>query len=113
MRFGGVSAALIAAALMPAPVAALADEVVAIGLTLKDHKFEPAEIKAPAGKPIAITLRNQDDAVEEFDSNALRTEKIVTKGGTIVIKLKPLAPGRYPFQGEYHAQTAQGVLIIE
>jgi plastocyanin len=112
MRFGGISAALIAAALMTAPVAA-ADEAVAIGLTLKDHKFEPAEIKAPAGKPIAITLRNQDDAVEEFDSNALRTEKIVTKGGTIVIKLKPLAPGRYPFQGEYHAQTAQGVLIIE
>jgi plastocyanin len=112
MRFGGVSAALIAAALMTAPVVA-ADEAVAISLTLKDHKFEPAEIKAPAGKPIAITLRNQDDAVEEFDSNALRTEKIVTKGGTIVIKLKPLAPGRYPFQGEYHAQNAQGVLIIE
>jgi plastocyanin len=113
MRFSGVAPALIATGLMTAPVTALADEAVAIDLALKDHKFEPAEIKAPAGKPIAITLRNQDDAVEEFDSNALRTEKIVTKGGTIVIKLKPLAAGRYPFQGEYHAQTAQGVLIIE
>jgi plastocyanin len=113
MRFSAVTPALIAAGLMTAPVTALADEAVAIDLALKDHKFEPAEIKAPAGKPIAITLRNHDDAVEEFDSNALRTEKVVTKGGTIVIKLKPLAAGRYPFQGEYHAQTAQGVLIIE
>jgi len=96
---------------LPGP--AFADEPVPIGLTLKDHKFEPAEIKAPAGKAIAITLKNEDDTVEEFDSNALRTEKIVTKGGTIVIKLKPLGPGRYPFQGEYHAKTAQGVLIVE
>jgi plastocyanin len=113
MHFSGFSAALIAAALMSPPATAFADEAVAIDLTLKDHKFEPAEIKAPAGKPIAITLKNQDDAVEEFDSNALRTEKVVTKGGTIVIKLKPLAAGRYPFQGEYHAQTAQGVLVVE
>ena len=50
---------------------------------------------------------------EEFDSNSLRTEKIVTKHGTITIKLKPLAAGRYPFQGEYHAKTAQGMLVVE
>jgi plastocyanin len=95
------------------PAASFADDAVAIQLRLKDHKFEPSEIKVPAGKPIAITLKNDDDAVEEFDSNALRTEKIVTKGGTVTIKLKPLAAGRYPFQGEYHPQTAKGVLIVE
>jgi hypothetical protein len=106
-------APIIAIAVTVLPAASFADDPVAIQLRLKDHKFEPSEIKAPAGKPIAITLKNEDDAVEEFDSTALRTEKIVTKGGTITIKLKPLAAGRYPFQGEYHAQTAQGVLIVE
>src|SRR5271157_4523029 len=108
-----VPAFLLLPALIALSTASYADEPVAIDLTLKDHKFEPAEIKAPAGRPIAITLKNEDDAVEEFDSNALRTEKIVTKHGTVTIKLKPLAAGHYPFQGEYHAKTAQGVLIVE
>jgi hypothetical protein len=106
-------ATFIAAAIAVLPGASFADDPVAIGLKLKDHKFEPAEIRAPAGKAIAITLKNEDDAVEEFDSTALRTEKIVTKGGTVTIRLKPLTAGRYPFQGEYHPDTAQGVLIVE
>jgi hypothetical protein len=106
-------APLIALAITLLPGPCFADDPVAIELKLKGHKFEPSEIKAPAGKPIVITLKNEDDAVEEFESTALRVEKIVTKGGTITIKLKPLAAGRYPFEGEYHAKTAQGVLIVE
>ena len=106
-------APLIAVAMTVLPAASFADDPVAIQLRLKDHKFEPSEIKAPAGRAIVITLKNEDDAAEEFDSAALRMEKIVTKGGTVTIKLKPLAAGRYPFQGEYHANTAQGVLIVE
>jgi plastocyanin len=104
---------LCAGAVLASAAQAYADDPVSIDLTLRDHKFEPSEIKVPAGKPIAINLRNQDDAVEEFESTALRTEKIVTNGGSIVIKLKPLVPGRYPFQGEYHAKTAQGTLVAE
>ncbi|MGO9487034.1 MAG: cupredoxin domain-containing protein [Rhodomicrobium sp.] len=108
-----VPAALLLAASIALPFAARADEPSTISLTLKDHKFEPPEIKAPANKPIEITLKNEDDSFEEFDSNSLRTEKIVTGHQTITIKLKPLAAGRYPFQGEYHAKTAQGMLVIE
>ncbi len=102
-----------AAIVIALSTAARADDPVAIELTLKNHKFEPAEIKAPAGKPIAIILKNEDDAVEEFDSTALRSEKIVAKGATVTIKLKPLAAGRYPFKGEYHEATAQGILVVE
>jgi hypothetical protein len=29
------------------------------------------------------------------------------------VRLRPLAPGRYPFAGEYHSDTAQGVMIAE
>jgi heme/copper-type cytochrome/quinol oxidase subunit 2 len=113
MRTTQVPAAFLLAASIALPFAAHADDAFAISLTLKDHKFEPAEIKAPANKPIEITLKNEDDAFEEFDSNSLRTEKIVTGHQTITIKLKPLAAGRYPFQGEFHAKTAQGMLAIE
>ncbi|MGO8954635.1 MAG: cupredoxin domain-containing protein [Rhodomicrobium sp.] len=108
-----VAAFLPLAALIAQPTASYADDPLAIGLTLKDHKFEPAEIRVPAGRAIAITLKNEDDAIEEFDSNSLRTEKIVTKHGTVTIMLKPLAAGHYPFQGEFHAKTAQGMLIVE
>jgi hypothetical protein len=113
MRIEQIPAALLVAAFIALPCAAWADDPFAISLTLKDHKFEPAEIKAPASKPIVITLKNEDGAFEEFDSSALRTEKIVTGHGTITIKLKPLAAGRYPFEGEFHAKTAQGVLVVE
>lgn len=103
----------LAGGLIFACATAYADDPVSLQLTLKDHKFEPAELRAPAGKAMAITLKNEDDAPEEFDSTALRVEKIVTGRGTVTIKLKPLAAGRYPFKGEYHEATAQGVLIVE
>ena len=113
MRTIIVPAAFLVAASIALPFPAWADGPFAISLTLKDHKFEPAEIKAPASRPIEITLKNEDGAFEEFDSSALRTEKIVTGHGTITIKLKPLAAGQYPFQGEFHAKTAQGMLVVE
>ncbi len=98
---------------MLTPAITSAEDPVTIELTLKDHKFEPAEIKAPAGKAIILKLKNQDPTPEEFDSTALHVEKIVTPMGEIIIRLKPLAAGRYPFVGEYNDQTAKGVLIVE
>ena len=113
MRFTSFAIALLAATPIHCPAGALAEDPFALGLTLKDHVFDPSELKAPAGKDIAITLKNEDDSFEEFDSDSLRTEKIVTAKGKVTIKLKPLAAGRYPFRGEFHDATAQGVLIVE
>ncbi len=104
---------LLTATFAAAPSSVRAEEAHALALTLKDHIFSPSELKAPAGKDIVITLKNEDDSFEEFDSDSLRTEKIVTGKGKVTIKLKPLAAGRYPFRGEYHEATAKGVLIIE
>jgi hypothetical protein len=96
-----------------APSSVRADDPYALGLTLKGHVFDPPELKAPAGKDIAITLRNEDESFEEFDSDSLHMEKIVPGKGKVTIKLKPLAVGRYPFRGEFHDATAQGMLIVE
>ncbi len=104
---------LAAAAFIVFPLGVRADDPFALSLTLKDHIFDPPELKAPAGKDIAITLKNEDTSFEEFDSDSLHTEKIVVGKGKATIKLKPLAAGRYPFRGEFHDATAQGVLIVE
>jgi hypothetical protein len=106
---------LLAAALLgPATgKSASADEPPQIRLTLKDHRFEPAEIRVPAGKPAILLLTNEDDTAEEFDSTALKVEKIVAAGHYATIRLRPLGPGRYPFMGEFHPDTANGVVVSE
>ena len=82
-------------------------------MTLKDHHFAPAEIHIAAGKPATLTVTNQDATAEEFDSLALQIEKVIGGGQYGTIRLRPLAPGKYPFMGEYHSDTAQGVVISE
>ena len=92
-------------------VPALADGATA--LKLKDHKFTPAEIHVKANMPSVISLTNGDPSAEEFDSQALKVEKVVAGNSSANVHLRPLAPGRYPFMGEFHSATAQGVVIAE
>jgi len=80
-------------------------------LTIREHKFEPAELTVPAGQKIKLLVENQDATPEEFESNELKREKIVVGKGTITVFLGPLDAGRYPFFGDLHQETAQGVLV--
>ena len=82
-------------------------------LVLKDHKFLPIEIRVKANQPNVITLVNKDDSAEEFDSTALKVEKVVAGHDQGDVRLRPLAPGRYNFMGEFHSATAQGVVIAQ
>ncbi len=84
-----------------------------IAVTIKDHRFSPAEIHVPAGKPATLTIKNEDDTPEEFDSSALKVEKVIAGSKEGAVRLRPLDPGRYPFMGEFHSGTAQGVVIAE
>ena len=81
-------------------------------ITLKDHRFQPVEPHAPAGKPITIIVKNLDPAPAEFESNMLRVEKVVTGGSTITIRVRPLDPGRYRFFDDFHQET-QGYLVVQ
>ena len=93
--------------------AAAADEPLRIAVTLKDHVFAPAEIHVPAGRPTILIVTNQDAGPEEFDSSALKVEKVIVGGTYATIRLRPLGPGRYPFMGEFHPDTAKGVVISQ
>lgn len=96
-----------------AAMVAVADEPPTIAVTLKDHRFSPAEIHVPTGKPVILKVTNEDSTPEEFDSTALQVEKVIVGGAYGTIHLRPLGPGRYKFMGEYHSDTAQGVVISE
>ena len=85
----------------------------AIDMTIKDHRFTPSEIHVPAGKPAVLNIKNEDATAEEFDSSALKIEKVIGGANEGTVRLRPLDPGRYPFMGEYHSDTAQGVVIAE
>ena len=37
-------------------------------LVIRDHRFEPAEIRVPAGQKIKLVVHNQDATPEEFES---------------------------------------------
>ena len=102
-------ASLAAAVLIPRD--ATADDTVTLSLTLKDHKFDPAELHAPAGKPIEFQVKNLNDIVFEFESSDLHFEKIVPTGSEAVVHVRPQQPGRYNFFDDFHHET-QGFLVV-
>jgi hypothetical protein len=92
---------------------AVADDPTSINVTIKDHRFSPSEIHVPTAKPTVLIIKNEDPAPEEFDSSALKVEKVIAGSSTATVRLRPLGVGRYPFMGEYHPDTAQGIVISE
>ena len=102
---------LLLSGFMLAAVPAAADGPIAV--TLQNHKFTPSEIHVKANTPSIIALTNKDATAEEFDSTALKVEKVVAGNSSGNIRIRALAPGRYPFMGEYHPGTAQGVVVAE
>ncbi len=82
-------------------------------LVIKDHRFIPAELKIPAGKKVKVIIDNQDASAEEFESQALNREKVIPANSKGSIFIGPLAPGKYPFWGEFNEKTARGVVIAE
>ena len=105
------SVKILATALLIAATPAFADAQIAV--TLKNHKFSPSVIKVKANQPAMIVLSNDDDTADEFDSSSLKVEKVVPGHQKGNVRLRALAPGKYPFMGEYHAATAQGVVVAE
>jgi len=82
-----------------------------ISISVKDHQFDPAEVHAPANKPLAITVKNLDKVAMEFESGSLRVEKVIPAGGTGVVHVRPLSPGSYEFFDDFHRKT-RGHLIV-
>jgi hypothetical protein len=113
-RLGGTAAAgAMLAAVLASAGGATADELAVVQVTLQGHRFVPAEVHVAAARPMFVEITNQDATPEEFESGILGVEKVVPGGGRVRLRLRPLAPGRFPFYGEYHQDTAQGAIIAD
>ena len=86
-------------------------DTVKLSITIKDQKFDPAELHAPAGQAVEIEVKNLNPIVSEFESADLHFEKIVPAGGQGVVYVRPLQPGRYNFYDDFHHAT-QGYLVV-
>ena len=92
---------------------ALADETPTYTLTLKDHKFTPETIEAPADTKFKLIVKNEDQTPAEFESDDFKREKIIKGGAEATINVGPLKTGEYKFFDEFNEKTAQGKLIVK
>ncbi len=82
-------------------------------LNIRQHRFEPTELEIPAGRKIALVVKNLDATPEEFESIELHREKVVAGGSEITVYIGPLKPGRYEFFGDFNPDTARGHIIAK
>jgi plastocyanin domain-containing protein len=90
-----------------------ADSMPEFTLVLKNHVYQPSELRIPAGTKFKIIVRNEDATPEEFESTDFGREKIVPPNSSIEVYVGPLKAGTYGFFGDFHQDTAKGRLIVE
>lgn len=82
-------------------------------LTLKDHKFSPANFTIPAGKKVKVTVKNLDTTPAEFESDDFKAEKVVPAGKQVDVFIGPLKAGTYEFHDEYHEAESKTKLTVK
>jgi len=105
-------AGLMAMALVVAGSHAASAQETALQLTVENGQFSPAELRAPANKPILITIKNNGAKAMEFESVSLRVEKVVAAKSQGTVRVRALSPGRYEFFDDFNKAT-RGTLIVE
>ncbi len=110
-RYVALVAALALVLGIAAPV--MAADPAEIPLVIEKNRFEPDVIKVKAGAPFVLVITNKDKGPEELDMAQPRIEKIIPGGKTVRLKMPALKPGKYPFVGEYHSETAKATIVAE
>lgn len=82
-------------------------------VVVQGHVFQPPEIVIPADTRVKLVVENRDSTPEEFDSYALNREKVIAGKSSATIYIGPLPPGRYPFIGEFHEDSAKGAVVAK
>ena len=110
MRTAALAFLMVGLPLASAPGVAQAQQ---FEITIKNHRFEPAELRVPANKRFTVYVINDDPTPEEFESTSMKVEKIIAGKSKGVVRIGPLDPGRYEFFGDFNQATAQGIMIAE
>ncbi|MBS0569661.1 MAG: cupredoxin domain-containing protein [Proteobacteria bacterium] len=99
--------------LLVASTAAWSADMPEFHLIIKDHRFEPTQLKVPANTKFKLLVKNADSTPSEFESHEFNREKIVLPNRTISVFIGPLDKGSYKFFDDFHQDTGNGVLIVE
>ena len=81
-------------------------------IEIRNHLFLPDTLTIPAGVKVKLLIYNRDATPEEFESYELNREKVILGGRKAIVFIGPLAPGEYPFFGEFNPQTALGTILV-
>ncbi len=84
-----------------------------IEIEIRDHLFYPSVVEVPANTKVKLLIRNLDPTPEEFESYPLNREKVISGNSKVIIFIGPVAPGEYPFFGEFYPGTAQGIILVK
>ncbi len=87
--------------------------VPSIEIIIRNHLFYPSELTIAAHTKVKLVIANQDASAEEFESYELNREKVIPGKSKGIVFIGPLAPGTYPFFGEFFPKTAQGHIIVK
>ncbi len=82
-------------------------------IEIRNHLFYPDTLTIPTNTKVKLIVYNRDSTPEEFESYELNREKVIIGGRKAIIFVGPLAPGKYPFFGEFNPQTALGTIIVK
>jgi plastocyanin len=82
-------------------------------VVIEGHKFVPDRIEVPAGQKVRLLVENKDATPEEFESGALKIEKVIPGKSRATIFVGPLKAGEYKFVGEFNEKTAKGVIVAK
>jgi heme/copper-type cytochrome/quinol oxidase subunit 2 len=104
--------AIVALLAMDACLYANAQPSTSVTINYKNHRFQPPEITVPANVTVQLRVKNLDSTPMEFESVSLRVEKVVTGNSEGVLRIRPLAPGRYEFFDDFHPET-RGALVAK
>jgi hypothetical protein len=102
--------ALFAAIGLSLAATSVAAEEPVFNLTIKDHRYTPAEFEVPANVKVRLLIKNEDSSPEEFESAELHREKVVLGNSEMTVFIGPLKPGRYEYIGDFHRESAHGVI---
>ena len=100
-------------ALFLTSTATAADDMPTFVLVIKDGRLIPVNLEVPANTKFRLEVRNEGTGAAEFESLELRKEVVLAPGIARKLVFHPLKPGSYKFFDEFHADTAQGLIIAK
>lgn len=106
---GFLAALLIAGA---SPGVAPAQDLHTVTVTIRQGRLDPETLEVPALTRFKIVIRNEGPGPAEFESRALRQEKVLAPGATSFVVVAPQKPGVYDMFDEFHPDTGRGRIVV-